>query len=160
MERAYSQRLAEITGRSFSSSRQLLRALREARLVPRHGEIPTAADVASIILAISADTFVAAPERVRALSAMPQTSATSLPPTAGAMLAAFLIARKNGPVLGDFDVEDGFLHVGPTSVTLECLTLTGKRACIRYGADPAGISQTTTIPLPIVAKFTSLFEIP
>lgn len=157
MERAYSQRLAEITGRNFSSSRQTLRALREADLVPGHGETPTAANVANIVLALSADAIGKAPDRVRTLSALPQTSNTNLPATAGAMLAALLIARKTGPVLGDFDVEDGFLHLGPRCVVLECLTLAGKRVCVRYGADQLGISQTTTIPLPIVAKFSHLF---
>ncbi|ODT27159.1 MAG: hypothetical protein ABS54_06325 [Hyphomicrobium sp. SCN 65-11] len=156
MERAYAQHLADITGRSFSSSRQLLRALREDGLVPGHGETPTATDIANIVLALSAETIATAPDRVRNLSALPQTSTTGLPQTAGAMLAALLIARKNGPVFDDFDVEDGSLHLGPTSMVLECLTLTGKRACVRYGADAAGISKTTTIPLPVVAKFSHL----
>lgn len=157
MERVYSQRLADITGRSFSSSRQLLRTLREAGLVPGHGDAPTATNVVNAILALAADTIGTAPERVRALSALPQTSTTGLPPTAGAMLASLLIARKEGPVFGDYDAEDGWLHLGASSVVLECLTLTGKRACVRYGEGTPGISKTTTIPLPIVAKFSHLF---
>lgn len=156
MERAYSQRLAEIAGRGFSSSRQLLRALREAGLVPGHGNAPTAADIANIVLALSAETIATAPKRARALSTLPQTSATGLPPTAGAMLAALLVARKTSPVFGDFDIEDGFLHLGATGIVLECLTLTGKRACVRYGAGADGISNATIIPLPIVAKFSHL----
>lgn len=156
MERAYAQHLADITGRSFSSSRQLLRALREDGLVPGHGETPTAADVVNIVMALSSDKISTAPAQARALSALPQTSTTGLPPTAGAMLAALLIARKTGPVFDDFDVEDGSLHLGPTSIVLECLTLTGKRACVRYGADAAGISKATTVALPIVAKFSHL----
>lgn len=157
MERVYSQRLSDITGRTFSSSRQLLRALREDGLVPGHGDPPTAMDAANIVIALSAETIATAPERVRTLSALPQTSTTGLPRTAGAMLAGLLLARKTGPVFGDFDVEDGALHLGPSCVVLECLTLTGKRVCVRYGADAAGISKTTTIPLPVVAKFSYLF---
>lgn len=157
MERVYSQRLSDITDRSFSSSRQLLRALREDGLVPGHGDAPAAAAIANIVLALSADTIATAPKRVRALSPSPQTSTTNLPPTAGAMLAALLVARKTSPVFGDFDIEDGFLHLGATGIVLECLTLSGKRACVRYGADAEGISDATTISLPIVAKFSHLF---
>ena len=158
MESTHTQRLSEITRRAAPFCGYVLRSLREAELVPGHGEPPTVANVANIVMALSAPTARSAPDHVRTLAALPQTSTSILPPTAGAMLAALLIARKSGPVFGDFDVEDGFLHLGPSNVTLECLTLTGKRACVRYGADPAGISQTTTIPLPVVAKFTSLFE--
>lgn len=71
MERVYSQRLSEFACRSLSSSRQLLRALREYGLVPGHGDTPTAADIANIVLALSADTIATAPKRARALKNAP-----------------------------------------------------------------------------------------
>lgn len=157
MERAYSQHLAQITGRSLPASRQMLRALREADVVPGHGIPPTAENIASIVMALSADTVSAAPERTRTLRDLPLASVTSLPPAAGAMLTALLIARRAGPVFHDYDAEDGSLHLGASSVVLECLTLSGKRVCVRYGADTEGICRMTVIPLPIVAKFTHLF---
>lgn len=148
MERKYQSSLARSAGRPISSARQLLRALREAGFVPGHGAIPTSTHIARIIMALAADTAKAAPERVRALRLLPCRTACGLPSTAEAMLTRLVEIVDASPVLDEFDIDGGTLHIGPTWVTLECLSLTGKRAAVRYG-DSAGDAVTASVSIPI-----------
>jgi hypothetical protein len=150
MEKRYAEAIAGSTGRAVSDARQMLRALREADLVPGHGIAPKPEHVARIILALSADLQKSVAPTVAALQDLTVRTNVRLPPSAGGMLTLLVETLPRSPVFGDFDLDDGFLHFSAESVNLECLTLAGHRACVRYGAPFEGIAHTVTIPISTV----------
>jgi hypothetical protein len=156
MERKYQVALARSAGRPISSARQLLRALREAGFVRGHHDTPTPIHIARILMALSADTVTAAPDRVRVLRTLPLRTPCGLPTTVETMLTRLVEIVNVSPVMDEFDVDGGSLHLGPTWVTLECLSLTGKRAAVRYG-DPIGdtVTASTTIPISTIREITN-----
>jgi hypothetical protein len=153
MERQYQFFVASSVGMPVSAARQVLRALRESGLVPGNGIKPTSANIARIVLALSSDTARGAPERVNALRMLPLRTACGLPSTAEAMVARLVDTISSSPVLDEFDIDGGSLHIGPSSIVLDCLSLTGKRAAVRYGDAPAdAITTSTSIPISTVRK--------
>ena len=158
MDKRYALALARSAGRPVSNARQLLRALREAGLVPGHGETPTSVHTARVVMALSADLVKNVVPTVTALRTLPITTPCGLPATAEAMLTRLIEILPHGPVFGDYDVDDGFVHIATDSVSLECLTLTGHRACARYGAPFAGIAHTVTIPVSSIRAIAAAIK--
>lgn len=152
MERKYSMALAHAAGRPTGQVRQMLRALREAGFVPGFDGKPSSIHVARVILALGADLVKDAAPTVATLRVLPLRTPAALPPTAEAMLAELVAVLPASPVLSDFDLDDGLLHLAADSVTLECLTLAGHRVCVRYGAPLTGIASRTTVPINQIRK--------
>lgn len=153
MERQYQYFVARSVDMPVSAARQMLRALREAGLIPGNGITPSAIHIARIVMALSSDTAKGAPERVNALRLLPLRTACGLPSTAEAMVARLVDTVSSSPVLDEFDIDGGSLQIGPFSIVLDCLSLTGKRAVVRYGGAPAdAITTSTTIPISMVRK--------
>lgn len=153
MDQKYAAVVAKATDRPISSARQMLRSLRESGFVPGHGTNPGARHIARIVIALSADTAKAAPTRVAALRTQPLRSPAELPGLAENMIERLVEVLPRSPVLADFDLDDGSLHLGENFATLEVLTLAGKRACVRYGtAQTSAIHETTIIPLATVRR--------
>ncbi|MGO4838972.1 hypothetical protein AB4144_42670, partial [Rhizobiaceae sp. 2RAB30] len=153
MDQKYAAVVARATDRSVSSARQSLRALRENGFVPGYGANPSAVHVTRIVMAMSADTVKEVPERVAALRRLPLRSPAELPGLAETMIELLVDVFPTSPVLADFDLDGGSLHLGASSVTLEVLTLSGKRACVRYGTEPSSaVRAATIIPLATIRK--------
>ena len=137
--------IAAALGQPISHVRQVLRSLREDGQIPgiRGGDLNTE-HLAAVITAVTVDLIKDAAPRARSLGALPLHSAADLPSTAGAMLTRLVHTIVASPVLADFDLDDGYLHIGHDSIVLECLTLSGRRACVRYGSGKPAIAATTT----------------
>ncbi|MDB5575864.1 MAG: hypothetical protein JWR80_1040 [Bradyrhizobium sp.] len=156
-ESRYTSVIGAVMGYPYSWVRQTLRELREAGITPgiRGGDIRLE-HIPAIVLALSSPRIKDASGRIKALQALPLRSVVDMPSTAGAMLAKVVATLPATPVVGDFDCDDGLLHISDHAVVLEVLTLTGNRCCIGYGPDSAGaITKQTTIPLQ---KIRSLAE--
>lgn len=123
-----------------------LRALREDGLIPgkRVGDIH-AKHIVDVIFGLTAPTLprVACTTRtLRAMSAVDDTA--GLPCLASNALEAIIAVLPKSPVLGDLDLDDGFISIADDRIQIEALSLTGKRAVIRYGA---GITTPLTSPM-------------
>jgi len=159
MERTHAAPLAEATGLPISHCRTMLRILREAELVPGARTRPAASHIARIILALSSPTAERAVEAVRQLQGLRLASAADLPAMAEDCIAQLVATVPRSPVLADFDVDGGVLHIGDGELVLECLTLAGKRACIRYGsATPNQIQRRVSISMDVVLKLAKLIS--
>ena len=158
-ESKYTGVIAATLGQPISHVRQILRALREDGQIPgiRGGDLRIE-HLAAMITAVTADFVKDAAGRARSLGALPLQSAAELPSTAGAILTRLISTIATSPVVADYDLDDGYLHIGDDSIVLECLTLDGRRACIRYGSGaPAIAATTTTFPLSaLVALATAI----
>jgi hypothetical protein len=158
MDRHYSMSIAQATDRPISEVRQRLRALREAGLVPGADQRPRAVHAARIALALATDNTTDAPALVSKLRTLPLQTPCSLPATAEGMLTRLIETVPRSPVLDDFDIDDGFVHVGDDSVSLECLTLAGHRVVVRYGEPFSGISHRVTILMTTIQKIAKAIE--
>lgn len=137
--------IAATLGQPISHVRQILRALREDGQIPgiRGGDLQIE-HLAAVITAVTADFVKDASGRARSLGALTLQSAADLPSTGGAMLTRLMSTIATSAVVADYDLDDGYLHIGDDSIVLECLTLSGRRACIRYGSGAPAIAATTT----------------
>jgi hypothetical protein len=149
----YTNPVAEALGVSARHSRQMLRSLREARLVPGRGANPEAKHIARVVLALGAETVSHAAAHVETLSCLVRAASIGLPDRADDMLTRLVETLPSSPVLADLlDADGGFVHLGADSVTLECLTVSGHRVCVRYGAPFSGIAHRTTVPITLIRK--------
>lgn len=105
-------------------------------------------------MALAADLVKDVVPTVTVLRTLPISTPCGLPATAEAMLTRLIDILPHGPVFGDYDVDDGFVHIADDSISLECLTLAGHRACARYGALFTGIAHTVTIPVSTIRAIT------
>ncbi|WP_421580098.1 hypothetical protein [Shinella sp. M31] len=159
-ESKYTGVIGALLNHRFSHVRQTLRSLREAGLIPgrRQGDI-TARHIGDIVLALTAPTFPGAPDHVHRLRCLTLRSAADAPATVGHLLHALVDTLPSSPVLGDLDLDDGWLGISADCVELECLSLTGKRAVVRYGAEDAQPSSPITrVPLNGLRKLATAIE--
>jgi hypothetical protein len=153
--------IARLFHQPISKVRQTLRTLREAGMLPgKSGGDLQPRHLVDVVLGLSSDGIQASPAHVRALKRLPLRDATDLPATAGEMLRAVIETMPRSPVLGDLDLDDGFLSVTDDGIDLECLSLSGKRAVVRYGAVNTSSSSIHRFQLNSIRELAVLVETP
>lgn len=151
--------IARLFHQPISKVRQTLRALREAGMLPgkRGGDLRPH-HIADVVFGLCAEGIQASPRCVRELRLARLQDAADLPATAGEMLRAVIETLPKSPVLGDLDLDDGFLSVSDESVVIECLSLSGKRAVVRYGTPDETTSPTYQFKLNEIRELAEIVE--
>lgn len=158
-ESKYTEAIGALLGFRFSAVRQTLRALREAGLVPglRGGDLQPQ-HLPTVVLGLCAPTFATAADTSSRLAALRLADAADLPKTAGDAMAAIVRILPRSPVLGGLDLDDGFVTVGNGQVTIEALSLAGKRAVVRYGAPSSTDNTLHRFPLNGIRELIKTME--
>lgn len=158
-ESRYTEAIGALLGFRFSAVRQTLRALREAGLVPglRGGDLQPE-HLSMVILGLCAPTYATAADTCHRLAALQLADAADMPMSAGDALTAIVRILPRTPVLGGLDLDDGFLTVGNGQVTIEALSLAGKRAVVRYGAPDNTNNTLHRFPLNGIRELIKTME--
>lgn len=158
-ESRYTEAIGAKLGFRISAVRQTLRALREAGLLPglrggdlRPDHLPT------VILGLCAPTYATAAETYHRLAALQLADAADMPMSAGDTLAAIVRILPRSPAFGSLDLDDGFVTVGNGQVTIEALSLCGRRAVVRYGAPDNTNHGLHRFPLNGVRELAKMME--
>jgi len=151
--------IARLFRRPISEVRQTLRTLREAGMLPgkRGGDLRPH-HIADVVFGLCSEGIQASPRCVRELRLARLQDAADLPATAGEMLRAVIETLPKSPVLGDLDLDDGFLSISDDRVELQCLSLSGKRAVVRYGAIDAAASPIHKFNLNDIRQLVEIVE--
>lgn len=145
-ESRFAPNIATLLHQRMPHVRHTLRCLREAGITPgkRAGDL-SIAHLADVIFGLTSPMLPAVAQHVRTLRNLVAADETaSLPRLAGDAIGAIVAILPKSPVLGDLDLDDGFIAVGDDRVVIEVLSLTGSRAVIRYGA---GATSPQTSPI-------------
>lgn len=158
-ESKYTEAIGALLGFRFSAVRQTLRALREAGLVPglRGGNLKPQ-HLPTVVFGLCAPTFATAADTSSRLATLRLADAADLPSTAGDALAAIVRILPRSPVLGGLDLDDGFITVGSGQLTIEALSLAGKRAVVRYGTPDNNDNTLHRFPLNGIRELAKTME--
>ncbi|WP_165219537.1 hypothetical protein [Affinirhizobium pseudoryzae] len=158
-ESRYTEAIGVLLGFRFSAVRQTLRTLREAGLVPglRGGDLQPE-QLPAVILGLCAPTFATAADTYERLAALRLADAADLPKSAGDALTAIVRILPRSPVLGSLDLDDGFLTVGNGQMTIDALSLAGKRAVVRYGTSDNADNALHRFPLNGIRELVKTME--
>lgn len=158
-ESRFTEAIGARLGFRFSAVRQTLRSLREAGLVPglRGGDL-SPQHLPIVVLGLCASTYATAADTCNRLAALRLSDAADLPKTAGDALAAIVRILPKSPVLGGLDLDDGFLIIGGGQMTIEALSLAGKRAVVRYGTPDNTDNTLHRFPLNGIRELVKTME--
>lgn len=159
-ESKYTEAIGALLGFRFSAVRQTLRTLREAGLVPglRGGDLQPQ-HLPTVAFGLCAPTFATAADTSSRLATLRLSDGADLPKTAGDALAAIVRILPRSPVMGGLDLDDGFVILGGGQMTIEALSLAGKRAVVRYGEPDSTDNTLHRFPLNGVRELIQTMEI-
>lgn len=158
-ESRYTEAIGALLGFRFSAVRQTLRALREAGLVPglRGGDLQPQ-HLPTVVFGLCAPTFATAADISSRIADLRLSDAADLPKSAGDALAAIVRILPRSPVMGGLDLDDGFVIIGGGQVTIEALSLAGKRAVVRYGTPDITDNALHRFPLNGIRELIQTME--